>query len=65
MKEKNSWKTVPDHTSVLWVSFCSWLTIGKKSKFWRERLDLAFCSCMDMLTEKTTGSSLSITGACV
>lgn len=51
-------------TSVLCVSFCSWLRIGKKSRFCRERLDLGFCSSKDMLREKTTGSSLSFTGPC-
>ncbi len=52
------------HTSALSESFCSWLRIGKESRFCRERLDLGFCSCKDMLREKTTGSSLSLTGAC-
>ena len=52
-------------TSVLWESFCSWLMIGKESRFWRERLDLGFCSCKDMLREKTTGSNLSLTTSCI
>lgn len=51
-------------TSVLCVSFCSGLIIGKKSRFCRERLALGFCSCKDILREKTTGSSLSLTGDC-
>lgn len=50
-------------TSFLWVSFCSWLKIGKESRFCSDRLDLAFCSWMDRLREKTTGSSLSLTGS--
>lgn len=52
------------YTSVLWVSFCSWLRIGNESRFCIERLVLGFCSCKEMLREKTTGSSLSRTGAC-
>lgn len=51
------------HTSFVWVSFCSWLKIGKESRFCSARLDLGFCSWMDKLREKTTGSSLSLTGA--
>lgn len=54
----------PLGTSALWVSFCSVLRTGKKSRFCSERLALGFCSCNDMLSEKTTGSSLSRTGSC-
>lgn len=54
----------PHHTSLFLDTSCNGLKIGKESRFCRERLDLAFCSTIDMPREKTTGSSLSLTGAC-